>query len=332
MSKIAQTATTLHGLSLVAMEEASRVGQRTVDLEHLFLSLVLTEQIAGKVLRTSGITLESARKAIAVQHSEGLASLGVKSENLREHRIVFHETGGYEWSNPALAVLKASSSAGRKGDASAVLRQLLGEPSGFIEALLKSLGTSSRELLLRLDEVDHSPVVKRIQTLKVKAHSGSTVLYVPAPVEQVWKMLADPGNLQRWEPGIGEDPTGELQGRMLRGEERAARARTRRLDGKAIRVKPEFRDLNIKLVQSVEYSTVEWRIAFPESTRAKTRTIRLELEHAAGGTQVHISLDWGRYPKTGARAVPALLVSPLAHFGTWIYLSQLGSGISRVFR
>lgn len=332
MSKFAETATTLHSLSLVAMEEASRVGQRTVDLEHLFLALVLTEQIAGKVLRSGGITLENAREAIAAQHSAGLASLGVKSEKPRENRIMFHETGGYEWSNRALEVLKTSSSAGRKGDASAVLRQLLCEPSGLIEELLKRLETSSRVLLLRLDEVDRSLVVTRSQTLKVKADSGSTELYVPAPVEQVWKLLADPAHLMQWEPGIGEVLTAGSPGQMVAGEERGARARTRRLDGKAIRVKPEFRDLNLKLVQSVECSLVEWQIAFPESTRAKARTVRLELEHAAGGTQVHIALDWGRYPKTGARAVRALLVSPLARFGTWIYLSQLGSGISRAFR
>ncbi len=51
MSKFTTSLATSHNLSLAAMEEASRVGQRTADIDHLFLALVMNKDVAGQVLR-----------------------------------------------------------------------------------------------------------------------------------------------------------------------------------------------------------------------------------------------------------------------------------------
>lgn len=49
MSKFTDAATTSHTLSVAAMEEASRFGQRSTDIDHMFLALVVSEQVAGQV-------------------------------------------------------------------------------------------------------------------------------------------------------------------------------------------------------------------------------------------------------------------------------------------
>ena len=112
MSKFTRAASTSHTLSLAAMEEASRLGQRTADIDHLFLALALSEQAAGQVLRSFGITLDSAREAVAAQHTAQLASLGVETVVPEPGSIVFHKTGGYEWS-PRLS--SSSSGQAREG-------------------------------------------------------------------------------------------------------------------------------------------------------------------------------------------------------------------------
>ena len=96
MSKFVQAAQTSQVLSLTALEEASRQGLREADIEHLFLALVLSDQVAGRVLREMGIGIDDARRAVREQHDAQLASLGVRAVLPDPGRIVFHETDGYE--------------------------------------------------------------------------------------------------------------------------------------------------------------------------------------------------------------------------------------------
>jgi hypothetical protein len=73
-------AATAQALSLTAMEEASRRGQREADIDDLFLALVVSEQIAGQVLRWTGITLDAALEAVAAQHAAQLESIGITAD------------------------------------------------------------------------------------------------------------------------------------------------------------------------------------------------------------------------------------------------------------
>jgi len=130
MNKLVRAAQTSQSLSLAAMEEASRLGLREADIEHLFLALVIDDQSAGRALRSMGIDLDAARRAVEEQHDAQLASLGIEASFPKAGRIVFQETDGYEWSARALDLIGKSSGKGKSGDAAAVLRELVAEPSG----------------------------------------------------------------------------------------------------------------------------------------------------------------------------------------------------------
>ena len=188
MSKFSDVADTSHQLSLAAMEEASRTGHRTADIEHLLLALTLTDQPGGQVLRGFGVTIETTRHAIAQQHAEQLASLGVTAHPSADGPIVFHETGGYEWSDRALAIIQRSAGRGRRGDAVAVLRELVAEPSGLIGDLLRRMDTPPEELLERLDAADRIPARPTTDRPR-RPLSRRSEAFVPASLDEVWAQV-----------------------------------------------------------------------------------------------------------------------------------------------
>ena len=203
MSKFTDAAATMYGLSVAGMEEASRLGLRDTDVDHLFLALVTSEQAAGQVLRGAGITLAAAREAVAAQHAEQLRALGVDHEPPAPGPIVFHETGGYEWTDRAQEVFKRSGSKGNDGGSIAVLRALLDEPSGLIEAVLSRLGVSGGELLARADAAERIPAFGGVSRPSRAPLSRSTTAFVPAPVGDVWELLADPRRMPEWDLMLG---------------------------------------------------------------------------------------------------------------------------------
>ncbi|MBP2413449.1 uncharacterized protein YndB with AHSA1/START domain [Arthrobacter stackebrandtii] len=332
MSKFTDAATTSHTLSVVAMEEASRFGQRSTDIDHMLLALVVSEQVAGQVLRSEGITLEAARGAVAEQHSVQLASLGISSGLPPQGRIVFHETGGYEWSERAMAVIKRASGGEKRGDAAAVLRELVTEPSGMIDQVLQRLGSASDLVIARLDEVQGYPALTPKHAIQPGRRSGACEAFVPAPVGQVWELLSSQKRMPEWEPVIGDVELEEPQTEPQVGDRWTTHARTQRSDGKAIRIKPEFQAQDVELVSCTEEALIEWRFTYPDSARASVKRIRIGLEPAAGGTQLRISLWWERNSDSPARPIRGLLTRPLVRFGIWMQLSQLSGGISRAFR
>ena len=332
MSKFTDAATTSHTLSVAAMEEASRFGQRNTDIDHMFLALVVSEQVAGQVLRSAGITLEAARDAVAEQHSAQLASLGVSTGLPAHGRIVFHETGGYEWSDRALEVLKRASDSKKRGDAAAVLRELVVEPSGMIDQILQRLGSASDLVIARLDEVQRHPALTPKRTVQSGRRSGTIEAFAPAPAEQVWELLANPTRMPEWEPMIGEVTLEETQKETRVGDRWRVHTRTRRSDGKPIRIKPAFQIQDVELVACTEETLIEWRFTYPDSTQADAKQVRIELEPAAGGTHLRISLKWERNSSRSSRPIRGLLIRPLVRLGIWMQLSQLSGGISRVFR
>lgn len=328
MSRFTDAASTSHTLSVAAMEEASRFGQRSADIDHMLLALVVSEQVAGQVLRSEGITLEAARGAVSEQHSAQLASLGISAGLPPQGRIVFHETGGYEWSDRALEVFKRASDGKKRGDAAAVLRELVAEPSGMIDQILLRLGSAPDLVVARLDEVQRYPVLTPKQAIQPGRRSGSCEAFVPAPVEQVWELLANPSRMPEWDPIIGEVTLDETQ----MGDRWTVRARTQRSDGKPIRIKPEFQTQDVQLVSCIDETMIEWRFTFPDSALADAKQIRIELEPAAGGTQLRISLKWERNSSRPSYPIRGLLIRPLVRFGIWMQLSQLSGSLSRAFR
>lgn len=338
MSKFTDAAATMYGLSVAGMEEASRLGLRDTDVDHLFLALVTSEQAAGQVLRGAGITLAAAREAVAAQHAEQLRALGVDHEPPAPGPIVFHETGGYEWTDRAQEVFKRSGSKGNDGGSIAVLRALLDEPSGLIEAVLSRLGVSGGELLARADAAERIPSFGGVSRPSRGPLSRSTTAFVPAPVGDVWELLADPRRMPEWDLmlGVVDVPGGAGEGAPRVGDVWGASLATHAPDGKPFKQRPGMQRASIELLASDERELISWRVQYPGNPRANSRRTTIALAPAAGGTQLGISFEWEpvarrRAPSLAKRA-QRLLMRPAMRFAVWMQTAQIGSGISRVFR
>lgn len=327
MNKFVRVAQTSQTLSLAAMEEASRQGLREADLEHLFLALVLSDQSAGRVLRDLGISIDMARRAVQEQHEAQLASLGVTTGLPAPGRIVFHETGGYEWNQRAADLIRRAGGKSGDGSAAAVLRELVTEPSGLIEELLERLGTSPSAVLESLDHLAPGPLRTEPPTREGKV-VGSSETFVPGSIEDVWEFLADPARIPEWEPGIGsvdltDDPA-------VPGSSWTGYAPTTRPDGKPIRLKEQFRRRGIELVNSHRPERVVWRFTSPDTSTSRPIVTAFALAPTTGGTQVTITTSWSRHQ--GWRRLLGFPLRPAQKFLIWITLFQIGGAISRAFR
>lgn len=326
MSKPARMVVTSHQLSLAAMEEASRTGERIADLEHLLMALSLSEQPAGQVLRGLGVSLTALREAVAQQRQAELGMLGVEVMDETERRIVFHETGGYEWSDRAMRVLDKVSAG--DGGASAVLGALLDEPSGRVEQILARLGVTVAEVRDRLAGATDVKSEKVRFTRTDRAIARTSQAFIPASVSEVWALVADPARLPEWDLNIAEiESAGSGPW--------AARTRTRTPDGKELRLGPGLEQQQVELKAWGESSRVEWRFGYPERPDLNTRLVALTLEPAAGGTQVTITFAWeltGQRSRSPLRVATGWIMRPAMRFALWMQASQVGASISRVFR
>ncbi|RZU60934.1 Clp protease N-terminal domain-containing protein [Zhihengliuella halotolerans] len=329
MNKLVRAAQTSQSLSLAAMEEASRLGLREADIDHLFLALVINDQSAGHALRELGIDIDSARLAVAEQHNQQLAALGIEASFPEAGQIVFHETDGYEWSPRARDLIAKSSGKGKAGDAAAVLRELVAEPSGLMTDILDRLGTTSDSLLKVLDESGSPAGTTTAAMKKVKSRTaGSVETFVPAPIDDVWTLLADPTRIPEWESSIGvvdqtsQDPT---PGTTWEGT-----APTNYPNGKPAKIKPQFRRRSIELVTAHPPGTIAWSFGYPDAARSNPVVTEFALTSTIGGTQVQIIKSWAR--RRGWRRLLALPLRPIEKFLVWISLFQSGSAISRIFR
>lgn len=333
MSKFTEAAAVMQTLSLAALEEASRAGIRDADIEHLFLALTLDAGNAGQVLRGLGVTLDVARDAVAAERTDHLASLGVASvdaaDDTGEERIVFHETQGYDWTDRAVDVLKRASGGQRDGSSSAVLRCLLTEPSGTIGALVSRLGVDTTDLRARLDEADGIRPAHGIRpaaaTERSRGPHGTVSAFVPAPPADLWMLVSDAMRIPEWDGAVGQVARGTEN-----EDEWDAAAPTHTPDGKPLRIKDDLRRIRIRREQVDAPFRVTWRMSYPDARAANERVIGFELEEAAGGTQVRIHFGWERTARR--RTVLGWLLRPLARLVIFIQLTQISSGLSRVFR
>ncbi|MGP9528776.1 Clp protease N-terminal domain-containing protein [Glutamicibacter sp. AOP5-A2-18] len=329
MNKLVRSAQTSQSLSLAAMEEASRLGLREADIDHLFLALVINDQSAGRALRELGIDIDSARLAVEDQRDAQLTSLGIEASFPEAGRIVFHETDGYEWTRRARDLIAKSSSKGKSGDAAAVLRELVAEPSGLITDILGRLGTTPDVLIERLDRAV-SPSMKSMPlAAKVKGRTTGTIeTFVSAPLDEVWAYLTDPARIPEWEPSIGTlDQTGQeaMPGTVWEGTAPAIYP-----DGKPVKIKPQFRRRSVELIAIHQPDRIAWSFGYPDVAQGNSILTEFTLANATGGTQLRISRSWSR--RQGWRGLVAWPLRPVQKFLVWITLFQTGSAISRTFR
>lgn len=328
MNNLRDVAATRYGLTVTASEEASRLGDHQVRVDHLFLALVVNEQEAGKALRSLNITLESARAAVAAQHAEQLASLGVRADGAAPGQITYYEGADYAFDESARRVLVEANEASNRGDAAAVLRAILAEPSGFIEAVLNRLDATP-DVLARLNDITvDAPAGYRHHS---ESLAGSVERFVPAGLPQVWAMLADPARMAEWEPGTGA--VEGAPGQVVVGSWWLAHAKLKRPDGKRLRVKHGFQTARVEVTSYEPNRYIEWCFSWPE-TRSNMRIVGIGLDPVKGGTQLSLSSAWVASPAAGRPSLPVLrrLLRPVHSYAIWIQLMQLGGAISRAFR
>lgn len=326
MSRLTRAAATSQTLSLAAMEEASRFGVRDADIEHLFLALTIDAGTGGQVLRSLGITLEATRAAIEKQQTDHLGSLGVQADSAGG-RIVYQETGGYDWTERALAVMRAAVSGDRDGDSAAVLRALLAEPSGLIADLLGRVDVEPDRITAALDDAalmigEHLNAADEPPTIH-----GSHTAFVPADPEAVWTLLADGGRLAEWEPTIGE--VVEQDAATGRWE---ARTRTVGSDGKPLKIRDGIRRQHAESVRSERPSHITWHFTYPDEPRSNARVVAVDIEPAAGGAQLRLSFGWELHASRRRRRIMRALLQPVFRFLCFVQLTQIAGGISRAFR
>lgn len=247
-------------------------------------------------------------------------------------RITFPGTSGYEWSEPVLALVKRSSEDKRAGDAAAVLRELVGEPSGFIDEVLRRLGTSPAVVLARLGGAETTPGSPQPPHTEGGVWARSEC-FVPATPDEVWALLADPARMPEWEPG-----TGAIDGMpavLEAGVSWVSHARLERPDGTMLRINPKRRTARVQLVDIERPLRIEWLFNWPDVPTSNTRRVSIRLEPAADGTQLHLASAWERgAERSRLRTLRWLFRSlrPLNRLAVRMQLAQLGVSISRVFR
>ncbi|MCM3778097.1 SRPBCC family protein [Microbacterium hydrocarbonoxydans] len=319
MSKLTRAAATAHTLSLAAMEEASRYGTRDAGIEHLLLALTLDADLGGQVLRSLGLGLDPVRAAIDEERATQLAALGVDVSH-EPSRIVFHETAGYDWTPQALAVLNRANTRGRDGSSIAVLRSLLDEPSGTIDALLAQLGVTKPEVTAALDRVEHLPdtdVTGASEILR-RMHDA----FVPAPPAEVEAFVANPTRIPEWEPSI--ESIALTDGRW------EGRSTSEHPDGRPVEIRDGFHRQLVEPAESEVGTT--WRFSYPDAAHSNTRVVGFRCEPAAGGTQLRITLAWERAATRRPNRVRSFLLRPVFRVLMYTQLTQIASGITRAFR
>lgn len=337
MSKFTTMAVASHSISVRAMEEASRRGRRTADIDDMLVALALDAQTAGQVLRSLGVTMDAVRDAVSAQHTDMLADVGIVADTAESGRITFHQTAAsYEWNQRSLEVMKRAGEAGKSGDAVALLRELLDEPSGLIASILARLDLSSAEVRARLDEAARIPEHQPGADSDPNVRSGASDVFVPAPAADVWSFLVDPARIPEWDSALGtidiEDPAAETTVAPALGSTWEARSLTERpYDGKKLKVNADVLRQRVELTALSPESTIAWRFTYPDAVNANARHVRFDLSPAAGGTQLRIVFRWERDPN---RRLPRLrfLLRPIHRFIVWMMLSQIGAGVSRAFR
>ncbi|WP_144876735.1 SRPBCC family protein [Microbacterium sp. 1.5R] len=319
MSKLSRAAATAHTLSLAGMEEASRYGTRDADVEHLLLALTLDAGLGGQVLRSLDLGLDRVRAAVDDERVAQLASLGVGVDH-EPSEIVFHETSGYEWTSQALAILNRANTRGGDGSSLAVLRSLLDEPSGTIDALLGRLGVTAAEITATLDQAGNLPDVDAPSASEIlrKAHD----VFVPAPPTEVDALVSDPHRIPEWEPSI---ESVALRNGLWEGRSTSAHP-----DGRPVDVRAGFER---QLIEPSDCAAdVGWRFSYPDTEHSNTRVVTFRCEPAAGGTQLRITVAWERGPGKNPRRLRSFLLRPVFRVLLYTQLTQIGSGITRAFR
>ncbi|WP_147103815.1 SRPBCC family protein [Nesterenkonia populi] len=329
MSRTAEALSTAYALSLTSAEEASRWGRKKIDIEHLFLAVLLNEQPAGQALRSLGITLDAARKAIEEQHAHQMSSIGVNDVQQPIGRITLYEAKAhFDWSENAKRTFQGAGKGRRsrqrkQGNAADVLRELLEEPSGFIAAVLERLGTNADEGRERLAEIE-SRSASRQPDRKPSQLSVTKDTFIPASAEEVFALVSDPERIPDWDTaGSDVEHTGKQTWEALLP---AAWP-----NGKPRTPSEEKRRQVFELMDAAEPHRVVWRVSFPGNSVSKPHCRAIRLWPTDGGTHMRFTVTYPRDAHRLRRLV-GTAVRPGLQPLLWVQAAHLSTQISLNFR
>lgn len=232
------------------------------------------------MLRDLAIGLPQARAAVEETHAAQVASLGLTVASAAPGPIPDPMVGDMDWSPRAMAVLGEMSDS---ADGLALLYALIEEPSGLMTAVLGRLGLDSETVRLAIvrrrnpacSDVASSCTRDR-QTI---SHSG----FVPAPVDQVWALVADPLRRPEWDSAVGRvEPAGALAWDMWAAE--------RQPDGQKKRVSAGLRLSRVRQIADERRERVAWETTWPaRGQRTGTHVFAVHLVPAIGGTRIQLT-------------------------------------------
>lgn len=263
-------------IEAAARVEAARLGHPEVDVEHLLLGLLVTAGPAMQQLAAAGVTLASARAALADQQQHDLAGpdLDTAAPNAVPRRY-----GADASSIPLSSRAKHVVDQYLSGDDQTLLTLLVDDEGGRIRQLLERLGVDpddwrhinpagsrAREVAEDLPNADASET-ERHQDWLYCSHRQD----LPVPIEKVWALLCDPDRRADW--GVDctaadrrSDDTVEL---------------TRRNGSRVLQV----------LTHRVPGRMLTWRQDDLTSGRP-VRSLRITLEPHDNLTTAHLELGW----------------------------------------
>ncbi|WGW13274.1 Clp protease N-terminal domain-containing protein [Saxibacter everestensis] len=322
MSKLSRAFELSQQVSIAANEEASRWGQPQIDIDHVFLALLVTGGRAGHILRGQDVSLDEARTAVQALHAEQVASLGISVPEMEPVPIADPSIGNIDWSPRGLAVMRDSSDYSDDLD---LLVALIDEPSGFISAVLKRLRLDPNEVRRAVGEARATPDTDRVAD---PGNSGwcsvSNTGFIPASLAQVWALLADVSRRPEWDSCVGRVERVDAESWDLW-------VATRRSDGKPVRIRRDFRRSRIRQIAIEPQHRVVWEITQPDrGRRTITQRFAVTLAETTGGTSIDSSFQWRR--TGGWRGIAQRPLAPLYRFVMRQRLFATVGGISRTFR
>lgn len=301
-------------LAITAAEEAQRFGHPAVDVEHVFLALLVSQTDAGRLLRALGVGLDEARQAVQAEHAARVAALGIRDVPMSPRAIPAGGPGDIEWNERTLTLFSQS---GGDGTGTVLLRSLVADQGGFVAAVLERLDTDPAQVL-RAAEETHSRNTPDSSTdlidEDVTSRSATYDVFIPAPREEVWALLDDPERRPEWDNAIVSMEAigaGRWTGRT-----------PAKLSGTRWRVPRRVQVRQITLVAREEHRMLEWETAFPHVRRRTKERTRVVLGDQPGGTQLCLSLFRPNARRFG----------PIARFLAAGELTRIATGVSRVFR
>lgn len=316
MSRLRRSTGTQVALSLTALEEASHTRHAEADLEHLFLAVLLSEQPAGRTLRSLGIGLGGAREAIDRLQQGSLSaaeSEGAQDATPQENRTSDQKTYPRRLTERAGKTMKESMSGRKTGDAEAVLRELMVEPSGLILQLLQTLGTTPEQVRDSLEVTDNTRVPRAARRSGKREMAESRTLFIPTSAEEVWDFLSDPHHMPEWDTTVASIAVhdGEIH----------TRGTTEKAQRRVIRVRRAERP-----------SLLEWVHTTPDRAEGIPEIRSAELFDVVGGADLRLTVSWQRRTTGAMRMLTAPLIPvffrPLVRTVAHTHVT----GISRQFR